>query len=261
MSQQQNKFTVLIADDESHARERLNKLLLQLNKDFPIGEILQATNGLEAFQLIDEADDNSKPAIVFLDIGMPEMNGLELAHHISKMRKPPLIVFVTSHSEHAVDAFDAKALDYILKPARVERVKEVFEKIDQIALTKEKFSNDDLAAAGLKTRTHLSVSERGKVRLIPIDDILYFKAELKYTTIKTIDKEFLTEEPLIGLENEFGDKFLRIHRNCLIPMIKLKGFERNKADESGWCAIIDGCQERLPVSRRQWAEIREKNLF
>lgn len=268
MNTDKNRFPVLIADDEPLARERLLHMLESLKDELPIGNIIQASDGLEAFELLSKEDDDKdskdkspQPAVAFLDIRMPRMDGLELAHHLGKMRRPPLIVFITAHDEYAVRAFDEQALDYILKPARKERIKEVFSKIDRISSVRERIADDVLKQVGMDSRSHLSVSERGKVRLIPVDDILYLKAELKYTTIKTVDKEYLTEEPLIGLEKEFGERFVRIHRNCLIPKAKLRGFERNRSEESGWVAIIDGVSEKLPVSRRQWAQIRELKIF
>lgn len=262
MSSEQQRFSVLVADDEPLARERLAQMLQSMKHELPIGEILVACDGMEAFEILSAQDDTKNaPAIAFLDIQMPRMTGLELAHHLSKMRRPPLVVFVTAHEEHGVEAFQAHALDYILKPARKERLKEAFEKLERLGLARERVSDTALAQAGMRGRTHLSVSERGKVRLIPIEEILFLKAELKYTTIKTIDKEYLTEEPLIGLEEEFAERFVRIHRNCLIPKAKLRGFERNRSEESGWVAIVEGIVEKLPVSRRQWAQIRELKLF
>ena len=261
MSIDQQRYNVLVADDEPLAREQLVNLLTENASHLPIGNIIESTNGLEAFDLIECSDESLRPDIAFLDIHMPEMSGLELAHHLSKMRKPPLIVFVTAHDQHAIEAFDAQALDYIMKPARTERILNVFNKIELIAGTKERILDETLVKAGLNQRTHLSVSERGHVRLIPIGEIVYLKAELKYTTIRTTEKEYLTEEPLIGLEYEFEGQFLRIHRNCLVPKFRLKGFERNKSDEAGWCALIEGCPDKLAVSRRQWAAIKDLNLF
>lgn len=262
MSSEQQRFSVLVADDEPLARERLAQMLQSMRHEAPIGEILLASDGMEAFEMLSAQEEGKNAtSIVFLDIRMPRMDGLELAHHLGKMRRPPLIVFVTAHDEYAVSAFEAHALDYILKPARKERIKEAFAKLERLGMARERVGDDALAQAGLDGRTHLSVSERGKVRLIPVEDILFLKAELKYTTIKTVDKEYLTEEPLIGLEEEFGERFVRIHRNCLIPKAKLRGFERNRSEESGWVAIVDGIVEKLPVSRRQWAQIRELKLF
>lgn len=262
-SEHQQRYSILVADDEPLARERLAQLLTSMREQAPIGEIILASDGLQAFEILSGEDGSAKapPAIAFIDIRMPGMDGLELAHHVGKMRRPPVIIFVTAHDEYAISAFETHALDYILKPARSERLLETFEKLERLGLARDRIQDDALTQAGLKGRRHLSVSERGKVRLIPVEDILFLKAELKYTTIKTIDKEYLTEEPLIGLEEEFGDHFVRIHRNCLIPRAKLRGFERDRSEEHGWVAIVEGVQEKLPVSRRQWAHIRDLNLF
>jgi two-component system, LytTR family, response regulator AlgR len=291
-------FSVLVADDEPLARDRLCSLLRELRdeKAAPIGEIRLADDGLSAFEEIrslhegarregfDEDDDEDgfggRDVIAFLDIRMPRMDGLELARHLSRMRRAPIVVFCTAHEEHAIDAFELSALDYLLKPARKERLLEVFGKIErlsQAALLEggkrplsdlridpdraERMAFANTEARALSKRTHLSISERGKIRLIPLEEVLYFRSELKYTTIKTLNKEYLTEEPLVNLEKEFPDEFLRIHRNCLIPRAKLRGFERNRMEESGWVAIIDGLEDKLPVSRRQWAAIREKKIF
>lgn len=256
----ENRFAVLIADDEPLARERMLSILETLKSEYPIGEIILAQDGQEAFTKITERESKT-PLLALLDIHMPNMTGLEVASHVVKMRKPPLIVFVTAHEEHAVEAFESQAFDYILKPLRRERLVEVFDKMDRLALLHDQLSNrQNLNEVGLKKRQHLSVSERGKVRLIPIEDILFLKAELKYTTIKTSDREYLTEEPLTSLFEEFSEHFIRIHRNCLIAKNRLRGFERNRGEESGWLAILDGHSEKLPVSRRQWTQIRELKL-
>jgi len=303
-------FSVLVADDEPLARDRMCSLLRELRdeKAAPIGEIRFADDGLAAFEeirslhegvparqaakgpdgtieMIDEGEDDEdgfggRDVIAFIDIRMPRMDGLELARHLSRMRRAPIVVFCTAHEEHAIDAFELSALDYLLKPARKERLLEVFAKIErlsQAALLEggkrplsdlridperaERMAFANPEARTLSKRTHLSISERGKIRLIPLEEVLYFRSELKYTTIKTVSKEYLTEEPLVSLEKEFPDEFLRIHRNCLIPRAKLRGFERNRMEESGWIAIVDGLEEKLPVSRRQWAAIREKKIF
>lgn len=260
MSNGDSRLSILIADDEPLARERLAQMLRSMAGEFPIGEILLASDGLEAFEtLTKESPDGSSPVadLVFLDIRMPKLNGLELALHLSKSKRPPLIVFVTAYDEYAVRAFEAEAIDYILKPARKERLREAFEKILRVGLVGQKLSAQAASSAGMSARSHISISERGRVLLVPVSDILYFKSELKYTTIKTSDKEYLTEEPLLAFEEEFSKEFVRIHRNCLISRPRLRGFEKSKTEEGGWCAILDGISEKLPVSRRQWAQIRE----
>lgn len=261
MTSGDSRLSILIADDEPLARERLAQMIRSLSEEFPIGEILVASDGLEAFNLLSGSSEGEArpcaPDIAFLDIRMPKIGGLELALHLSKSKRPPLVVFVTAYDEYAVRAFEADVLDYILKPARKERLREAFEKILRAGRLAQRLTPKAAAEAGMPSRTHISVAERGRVFLIPIGDIIYFKSELKYTTIKTAEKEYLTEEPLLSFEQEFSADFVRIHRNCLISRPRLRGFEKSKTEEGGWCALLDGVSEKLPVSRRQWALIRD----
>jgi two-component system response regulator AlgR len=107
-------------------------------------------------------------------------------------------------------------------------------------------------------RRFFSVAERGRVTLVPVADVLYLKAELKYVTLRTREREYLIEDPLVALEKEFGERFVRIHRNCLVARAAVRGFERGgEGEEAGWMVVLDGLAERLPVSRRQWPGLRE----
>lgn len=257
MSFDSNRFSALIADNEQHSRDKLLQILDNLKTQIPLTSIHQVSDGLSAFDFLSQYNDRSTPLIAFLNKDLPQMSGLELAHHIAKMRKPPSIILLTSQDEPSISVFEENSTECLTKPLNKENLANIFTKILNLGTSTEKISDQHLNAAGLKRRTHLSVSERGRVKLIPVSEILFLKAELKYTTIKTAEKEFLTEEPLIGLEQEFSEHFIRIHRNCLIPKTKIKNFERNKSEESGWVAIIDGVSEKLSVSRRQWAQIRE----
>lgn len=260
MSFDSNRFSALIADNEQHSKEKLMQILDALKTQIPLTSVHQVADGLSAFEFLSQYNDRATPLIAFLNKDLPQMSGLELAHHVAKMRKPPSIVLLTSQETPSISIFEENSSQCITKPLNKENLIEVFTKILNLGGSSDKIPDQQLTAAGLKRRTHLSVSERGRVKLIPLSEILFLKAELKYTTIKTAEKEFLTEEPLIGLEQEFSDHFIRIHRNCLIPKSKIKNFERNKSEESGWVAIIDGVSEKLSVSRRQWAQIRELKL-
>ncbi|MBC8023196.1 MAG: LytTR family transcriptional regulator, partial [Burkholderiales bacterium] len=109
-----------------------------------------------------------------------------------------------------------------------------------------------LDAAANQPRRHLSVHERGKIMLVPLSDVLYLRAELKYVTVRTAEREYLVEESLTHLEEEFAEAFVRIHRNCLVARAAISGFERNAEEsESGWAVVIKATGEKLPVSRRQ----------
>jgi two-component system response regulator AlgR len=185
---------------------------------------------------------------------MPEMDGLEAARHIAGMATPPAIIFTTAFDSYAIKAFEVNAIDYLLKPIRVERL--------LVALGKTRaappVSRQALDAASNQPRRHLSVHERGKIVLVPIAEVLYLRAELKYVTVKTQEREHLVEESLTHLEEEFAESFVRIHRNCLVARAAITGFERNAEEsESGWAVVIKGTNEKLPVSRRQHGVVKQ----
>lgn len=238
---------LLIVDDETPARERLKTLLADIAFE---GEILEADHAVKAWLLL---QDTSVDVIV-LDIHMPEMNGLEFARHVLKLENPPAVIFATAFDDYALAAFEVNAIDYLVKPVRAERLKSALEKARRLQPTQE----PALEKIDHKARSHLSIQERGRVKLIPVDSILYFKAELKYTTVVVPGHEHLVEESLTRLEEEFGERFVRIHRNCLVARAAISGFERsNDEGENGWLVVLNGCDTRLPVSRRQAHIVRE----
>jgi len=241
---------ILIADDEAPARQRLRDLLDECREAFPLAIVDEARNGREALEVL----NREKVDIVLLDIRMPEMDGLEAARHIAGMASPPAIIFTTAFDAYAIKAFEVNAIDYLLKPIRRERL--------MMALGKTRaappVSRDALDAAANLPRRHLSVHERGKIHLVPLADVLYLRAELKYVTVRTAEREYLVEESLTKLEEEFGEAFVRIHRNCLIARAAIAGFERNAQEsESGWAVVIRATGEKLPVSRRQQQVVKQ----
>ena len=241
---------ILIADDEAPARQRLRDLLDECRETFPLAIVDEARNGREALDVL----NREKVDVVLLDIRMPDMDGLEAARHIAGMAAPPAIIFTTAFDSYAIKAFEVNAIDYLLKPIRRERL--------LMALGKTRaappVSRDALAAAANLPRRHLSVHERGKIHLVPLADILYLRAELKYVTVRTPEREFLVEESLTKLEEEFAEAFVRIHRNCLVARQAIAGFERNAEEsESGWAVVIRATGEKLPVSRRQQHVVKQ----
>ena len=241
---------ILIADDEAPARARLRDLLDECRESFPLAIVDEARNGREVLDVL----NREKIDIVLLDIRMPEIDGMEAARHISGMAEPPAIIFTTAFDSYAIKAFEVNAIDYLLKPIRVERL--------MLALGKTRaappVSREALDAASNLPRRHLSVHERGKIILVPIADVLYLRAELKYVTVRTAEREHLVEESLTHLEEEFADAFVRIHRNCLVARAAISGFERNAEEsESGWAVVIKGTGEKLPVSRRQHSVVKQ----
>jgi two-component system response regulator AlgR len=192
--------------------------------------------------------------VVLLDIRMPEMDGMEAARHLAGMAQPPAIIFTTAFDSYAIKAFEVNAIDYLLKPIRAERLLAALHK----TRAGPNVSSQALAAAANQPRRHLSVHERGKIHLVALADVLYLRAELKYVTVKTAEREFLVEESLTHLEEEFESLFVRIHRNCLVARAAISGFERNAEEsESGWAVVIKATGEKLPVSRRQHGVVKQ----
>ena len=260
-------ISILIVDDEPVARSRLRELLADLAPEFPHRIIGEAANAPEALSQI----EMSHPQIVLLDVQMPGMTGIELARHLSaralatdSQGPMPLVIFVTAFEEFAVEAFEVKAIDYLLKPVRAQRLLEALRRAVTRLPSDQIEAIDQLARATNTRRRHLSVHERGRVVLVPLEQVIYLKAELKYITVRTREREFLIEESLTSLEDEFVDRFVRIHRNALVARPAIGGFERvtPTGDEEGgdpyWQVVLRDIPERLPVSRRQWSLV--KNL-
>jgi len=238
---------IFIADDEAPARDRLRELLGDIAAELQTRVVGEAANGLEAIERV----PSSGAEVLLLDIQMPGMGGLEVARHLATLEHSPAVVFVTAHDRHAVEAFDLNALDYLMKPVRAERLAAAIRK----ASVPEKAR---LANAANAPREYLSVAERNRIALVPVRDIVFLRAEQKYVTVRTREREHLLEESLVALERELADRFVRIHRNCLVARAAIRGFERSgeDADEPRWQIVLDGIAERLPVSRRQWPTLR-----
>ena len=241
---------VFIADDESPARERMRELLSDLAQEVPTEVVGEAQTGLEAVERLPE----SGAQVLLLDIEMPGMRGLEVARHLAGLEAAPAVIFVTAHDRHAVEAFELNALDYLLKPVRAARLAAALQKAKAGGATPA----ERLEKASPQAREYLSISERHRIVLVPVRDIVFLRAEMKYVTLRTRAAEHLVEEPLVALEKEFAHLFVRVHRNCLVARAAVRGFERAAGgeDESHWNVVLDGIDERVPVSRRQWAEVR-----
>jgi two-component system response regulator AlgR len=244
-----DELTILIADDEAPARNRLKDLL----SDIPhVSVVAEAKNGKEAIDLATEV----KPNLMLLDIRMPLMDGLEAAEHAQKLTPKPHIIFTTAYDTYAIRAFDLNAIDYLLKPMRMERLEAAIQKVQAIQPSAPQTM--EALKPLQKTRSHLSIHERGRVLLVPVDEVIYCRAELKYITIRTSEREYLLEESLTHLETELGEAFLRLHRNCLVAQQYITGYEK-RADEKGdkqWHATLKNIPDTVIVSRRQQHLIR-----
>ena len=240
-------LNILIADDEAPARNRMRDLLSDIEH---VAVVAEAKNGKEAIDLALQ----TKPDLMLLDIRMPVMDGIEAAQHAQKIEPKPNIIFTTAFDAYAIEAFDLNAIDYLLKPIRLERL--------QIAINKVHALKPAQIAALKplqKTRTHLSIHERGRVLLVPIETIIYLRAELKYITVRTTEREYLIEESLTNLEAEFGERFIRLHRNCLVAPPFIAGYEKrlNQDNEAQWVALLKGINETVTISRRQQHLVRQ----
>ncbi len=242
---------IVLVDDEQPARNRLLELLEDCAGEFPHVVVGQAANGFEGLQLVTTGSAD----IALVDIHMPGMSGIEFVRHLQVLEQPPRVVFVTAHDQYAVQAFELNAVDYLLKPVRAARLLAALKK----CLAGTQITREVLERIDPNPRRHLSVAERGRVTLVPVADILFLKAELKYVTVRTREREFLIEEPLSQLEQEFASAFVRIHRNCLVAKRLIRGVERGDGEEGepGWAVLIEGWDEKLPVSRRQWPILKE----
>lgn len=241
---------LLIVDDEAPARRRLRDVLADCADQLSVDIVGEAESGLDALTQVQQQPVDA----VLLDIRMPGMDGLECAGHLNRLTAPPAIIFSTAYDAYACQAFDLNAVDYLLKPVRAERLVRALSRAHSLsAITLE-----HLREAHPQARTHLSVNEKGRIVLIPMADILYLKAELKYVTVRTPVREFLIEESLTRLETEFEASFLRIHRNCLVARARVREMGKLPGDDEGHFLRLEGLDERLLVSRRQYSTLREK---
>ena len=237
---------VLIVDDEKLARDRLRELLNEIGGHTVVGE---AMNGNEAV----ERTTGLNPDVLLMDIRMPGMDGLEAAMHLMGMENPPSVIFTTAYDQHALHAFEVNAVDYLLKPIRKDRLAGAMDKAHKLTLKQLRDIND--AQDQPSARTHISVHLRGNIRLVPVQEILYFMADSKYVTVRTSTEEHLIEDSLVNLEKEFGEKmFLRIHRNALVATGFIKGIE--KSPTGTWQVTLTGLDKKLDVSRRHAASVR-----
>jgi two-component system response regulator AlgR len=225
---------LILADDEPLARERLKALLADLAGELPVEVVAEAATGEAAL-----AKAATIPAdVVLLDINMPGITGLETARNIAALPQAPAVIFVTAHDEHALRAFDLRAVDYLLKPVRLNRLKEALSRVPRRQTSPQ--------------RSYFTAQERGRVWQVPVEDVLYLRAEQRYVTARTREREYLLDESLVKLEEELSESFLRIHRNCLVARRHVHGFKRVHDTEGGhWMAILRDWPEQLPVSRRQ----------
>lgn len=234
---------ILIVDDEPPARGRLARMLA----DIPgVAVVAEAGNGADALA----ACGRLRPDVVLLDIRMPGMDGIETARHLNALPDPPAVIFVTAHDEHALAAFEAQALGYLLKPVRQEKLARAIQRAARVAAPQLQRVAERSQLG--RRRQQIAARLGDQLRLIPVEDIYYFAAGQKYVTVRHRGGSDLIDEPLRALAAEFSADFVRIHRNSLVATRLVSAVERN-ADGQYQVRIKD-CAETLPVSRRHVAE-------
>lgn len=242
---------VLIVDDEQPARERLRQLVDDGGQHMVVAE---AANGEEAVAMATQYN----PDVVLLDIRMPGVDGIETARHLNEMESPPAVVFTTAYDEYAIDAFDAHAIGYVLKPVRRERLEKALEHAARITghMLKQLTDESNLNSH----RQHVCAREHGELRLISISNIRYFNADQKYVTVHHDDGQSLIDDSLKVLEEEFADEFVRIHRSVLVALAQIDRLEKT-ADGKTQVVLrgepFDG-DDALTISRRHLADVRRR---
>ena len=238
---------ILVVDDEALARSRLRTLL----GDCTAPPAVVAAEAADAVQAMSALQRQSFDAVL-LDIRIPGTDGMALARIIAGLPQPPAVVFVTAHSGHAVQAFDLEAVDYLTKPVRLERLQQALQKVERLAQ----------AVLGLepeKPEETLIIQDRGRTERVPLSEVLYFKAELKYITVRTVRRSYILDGSLNELEALHAAQFMRIHRNALIARRAVRALEKHFDPEEGegWAVRLNGIDELLAVSRRQLGAVRE----
>lgn len=240
---------ILIVDDEAPARARLHRLIDELGGELEVvGEAADGETAVAAC-IKDDAD------VVLLDVQMPGANGLEVATRLAELEPPPAVILVTAYPQYALDAFERKVADYLVKPVRRERLADALERVKVTTRPQlEAATEQSPAGADSLRRRHLSAHYRGGVQTVPIEEIIYLMAEQKYVTVRHISGTMLVDESLKALEQAFPELFTRIHRNALVATERLIGLE--KGNDGSSLAVLSGCDERLAVSRRHLPDVR-----
>ena len=236
---------VLIVDDEKLARSRLQAILADCST-LPELQISEAADALQAMRILEQQPID----LIFLDIHMPGASGLSLAREIRHLPQVPQIIFVTAHAEHALQAFDLDAIDYLTKPISSARLQKALEKVSRVQQAREQ-----MAQAPEKT---LIIHDRGRMLRVPLAEVLYFKAELKYITVRTAQATYILDGSLTEIEQDYGAGFMRVHRNALVAKRAITTLEKHHDEEygEGWAVRLQGIAEPIAISRRQLVNVR-----
>jgi two-component system response regulator AlgR len=249
---------VFVVDDEELARLRLRALVGECSEP-RCAVVGEAANSAQALVWLTTHECD----LLLLDVQMPGRDGTQLAAELRLKMPAPAVVFVTAHAEHALKAFDLEAIDYLTKPVKRERLQTALRRVAQ-RLTLGHAPTAPVAPAPQDEGPVIVVSDRGRIVRVPVGDVLYLKAELKYVTLRTAEHTHVLDESLAELEERLGERFLRVHRNALVARHAVRALERRTlAGESdddgteGWAVCMAPVGEWLAVSRRQVAAVRE----
>jgi len=245
---------LLLVDDESLARLRL-RAMLQDCVDPACDVVGEAGDADQALALLRRLPCD----LVLLDIGLPGLDGMQLAAALRQRDQPPSVVFVSAHAEHALRAFELDVADYLTKPVSRERLRSALQRVAQRRRAAE------LPTASADASRVLVVHDRGRVLRLPLVDVLYLKAELKYVTLRTPAHSYVLDDALSDLEQRLGDGFLRVHRNALVARSAVRALQRRRGDGSSadeghaehWAVQVQPTGDWLAVSRRQLTAVRE----
>lgn len=231
----------MIVDDEAPARSELRFLLEQTGK---IGSINEALSVRSAIEMLME----NRVDVVFLDISMPGASGIQLAEALHKLKNPPAVVFVTAYSDHAVEAFDVDATDYLMKPVEEARLDQAINKV----LARVKPTSD----SSKSSIERIPVEKGGRKVLIPVDQIRYIMAKDDYSCIFTEDDRYLSTTSLAQFESKLGDfGFFRVHRRYIVSLANVEDVE---TVPSGAIQLgVSGVDDRIPVSRRRVVPLKK----
>ena len=248
---------VLVVDDEELARLRLKSMVAECAEPrcTVAGEAANASQAL-VWLTTHECD------LLLLDVQMPGRDGTQLATELRQKSPAPAIVFVTAHAQHALRAFDLDAVDYLTKPVKRERLQMALRRVAQRLVSGQPVTAQPLPAK--EEGPVIVVSDRGRIIRVPVADVLYLKAELKYVTLRTAEHTHVLDDSLAELEERLGEHFLRVHRNALVSRRAVRALERRtlagdseEEGSEGWAVCMAPVGEWLAVSRRQVAAVRE----
>ncbi|MBK8676310.1 MAG: response regulator transcription factor [Cellvibrionales bacterium] len=247
-------MNILLVDDEKLARDRLARLIEKSDQHTVVGE---ADNGYTAIEQVEKL----QPDIVLLDIRMPGMDGLEVARHLANLENPPAIIFCTAYGEHALEAFQTQAVGYLLKPVKAEQLLTALDSATrpnraQLVQLSTGNAREGTAQKKIATRQHISASTRHGLVLLPLTESRCFIADHKYVTVYHTKGELLIDDALKDLEEEFSDRFVRVHRNALVSLAHIEGME--KTHDGQYFLRVQGTPFKPAISRRNVTQLRNQ---